>query len=88
MYLRCKVYSYPRKQTKIIFQQKKKHNRHFSPELVTYLSSVTTPYTNSLTPLSYSTAGVSHPIPLSADNRFSRLKALCMQPLLLITNGF
>jgi hypothetical protein len=36
LYLRCKVYSYPVKQTKIVFQQKKKHSHHFSPELVTY----------------------------------------------------
>jgi len=31
---------------------------------------VTTLYTISLTQLSYSTANVSHPIPLSAANRF------------------
>ena len=73
LYLRCKVYSYPVKQTKIVFQQKKKNNYHFCPELVTYLFSVTTPYTTSLTPLSYSTTCVSHPVPLSAANRFSHL---------------
>jgi len=42
----------------------------------------------SLTPLSYSTASVLHPIPLSAANHFSSFKALCMKPLLPITNGF
>jgi hypothetical protein len=82
LYLRCNVYSYPVKQTKIIFQQKK-HNCHFSPELVTYLFSVTTPYTTSLTPLSYSTASVSYPIPLSAANRFSRLKLSLCNPTYL-----
>jgi hypothetical protein len=35
---------------------------------------VTTLYTTSLAPLSYSTASVSHPISLSAANRLSRSK--------------
>ena len=44
-------------------------------------------YTTSLVPLSYSTTSVSRPILFSATNRFFPFKALCMQPLLLITNG-
>ena len=46
------------------------------------------PYTTSLVLLSSSTASVSHPILLSAANRFFPFEALCTQPLLPITNSF
>ena len=41
---------------------------------------VTTLHTSLLTPLSYSAASASHPIPLSAANRFSRLKLSVYNP--------
>ena len=50
---------------------KEKHNCPFPPELLTFLFSVTTLYTTSLVPLSYSTASVSMPVPLSAANQLS-----------------
>ena len=69
LYLRCKVYS-------CLFNQiicnhiltEEKQNHHFPPQLVTSLFSVTTLHTTSLVLLSYSTASISHPIPLSAAN--------------------
>jgi hypothetical protein len=56
------------------------HNRHFPPELVTFLFSVTTPYTTSLILFSYATASISHPIPLSVINCFSHLKLSVCNP--------
>jgi len=41
---------------------------------------VTTLYTTSLAPFSYSTVSVSHPVPLSAANRFSRSKLSVCNP--------
>jgi len=49
---------------------------------------VTTVYTTFIALISYWTASVSHPFPLSAANRCFPFKALCMQPLLPSTNGF
>jgi len=46
------------------FHNRKENSRRFPLVLLT------TPYTTSLTPLACSTAKVSHPIPLSAANRF------------------
>jgi len=48
---------------------RKENSRRFPPDITT-LFLLTTPYTTSITPLAYSTAKVSHPIPLSAAKRF------------------
>jgi len=57
-----KSYSYKRRE----------NDRRFLPERITFVIMVTTLYTTSLAPLSYSTASVSLPVPLSATNRPSR----------------
>jgi hypothetical protein len=55
------------------YPNKRNENNHrLPPEIITFCFMVTTPYTTSLTPLSYSPASVSHPIPLPAADRFSR----------------
>jgi len=41
---------------------------------------VTTLYTTLLATISYTTAGVSHPVPLSGTNRFPRLKLSVCNP--------
>jgi hypothetical protein len=79
--LRCKVYSCLFNPIKIIFSQQKtkqpsilsRNNKRCSYQL-------TTLYTKSLTQLCYSTATVSHPIPLSAANCSSRLNFSVCNP--------
>jgi len=81
LYLRCKKYSYPVKQTKIIFsQQKRKQPSLPSRNNNLCFYQLTTLYSTSLTRLCYSTASVSHPIPLSAANPFSRFKLSVCNP--------
>jgi len=82
LYLRCKVSAYPVKQTKIILKKKPQ------PSLLSRTSNLFvfddhTIHTTSLTQLSYSTVTTSHPIPLSAANRFSRLKLSVCNPYYL-----
>jgi len=63
---------------------RKENNRRLPPEKITfcfYGDHTIPPHAT----LSYPTASVSHPIPLSAINRFLPFKALCMQHLLLFT---
>ena len=52
--------------------KREENDRRFPPEIITFVIMVTTLYTNSLAPLSYSTASVSLPVPLSVASRLSR----------------
>ena len=56
--------------------KRKEKDRRFPPEIITLVTMVTTLYTTSLAPLSYSTASVSLLIPLSAANRLSAQRSL------------
>ena len=69
--LMCKAYFYPVKRTKIIFWQKKGKQPSCPSRNKNLSFSVTSLSTSSLAPLSYSTASVSLPVPLSAANRLS-----------------
>jgi hypothetical protein len=80
LYLRCKIYSYPVKQIKIIFSQQKRKQPSLPFQNSNLMFSVTTLYTTSLALLSYLTASVSRPIPLSAANCFSYLKLSVCNP--------
>jgi hypothetical protein len=69
LYLICKVCSYLVNQTKIIFSRQKRKPSFPSRSNTLCFYQLTTPHTTSLTRLCYSTASVSHPVPLSAANR-------------------
>ena len=72
MYLKCNFWTCSVNQIIIIFSQQKRKQPSLSSRnnnLCFYW--LTTLYTTSLTQLCYSTASVSHPIPLSAANLYS-----------------
>ena len=79
LYLRCKIYSYPATQTEIIISQQKGKQ----PLLFSSNNNLCFWWPHSIPPHSYSTASVSHPIPLSAAKRFPRFKlSVCTLPYL------
>jgi hypothetical protein len=86
LHLRCKVWKCSVNQKS--YSNKRNTNSHFIQELINCCfrwSHSTTPH---LYRSLFSTNSVSHLIPLSASNLFFLFKVLCMQPLLLIANGF
>ena len=81
LYLRCRVYCCLLNKKRNHILTNEKHNRHFTPELVNFFCfRWPQTYTTSLVLLTSLTASVSHTIPLSAANCFSRLKLSVCNP--------